>query len=113
MVMSLQEKASAESVLRKPDVYIAPMAGMNGDAAKLARELRRQDLVVELGDDAFRLKKSFEAATKVGAKYILIVGENEVKADAFALKNLATGEQVAVARAELSSKIRSLLGLAE
>jgi len=113
LVMSLQEKASAESVLRKPDVYIAPMAGMNGDAAKLARELRRQDLVVELGDDAFRLKKSFEAATKVGAKYILIVGENEVKADAFALKNLATGEQVAVARAELSSKIRSLLGLAE
>jgi len=113
LVMSLQEKASAESVLRKPDVYIAPMAGMNGDAAKLARELRWQDLVVELGDDAFRLKKSFEAATKVGAKYILIVGENEVKADAFALKNLATGEQVAVARAELSSKIRSLLGLAE
>ena len=39
-----------------------------------------QDLVVELGDDRFRLKKSFEAATKAGAKYILIVGENEVKA---------------------------------
>ena len=35
----------------------------------------------------------FEAATKAGAKYILIVGENEIKADAFSLKNLATGEQ--------------------
>ncbi len=106
LVMSLQDKTPAERVLRKPDVYIAPMAGMNGDAAKLARELRREDVVVELGEDSFRLKKSFEAATKIGAKYILIVGENEVKADAFALKNLATGEQVAVARAELSAKIR-------
>src|SRR3954470_8847753 len=94
LVMSLQEKASAESVLQKPQVYIAPMSGMNADAARLARELRRQNLVIELGDDSFRLKKSFEAATKAQAKYILIVGENEVKSDGFALKNLATGEQV-------------------
>ena len=106
LVLSLQEKMPAESVMRKPDVYIAPMASMNAQAAKLARELRRHDLVVELGDDTFRLKKSFEAATKVGSKYILIVGENEVKADAFALKNLVTGEQVSVARAELPLKIR-------
>jgi histidyl-tRNA synthetase len=104
LVMSLKE--TAEGVLRKPDVYIAAMSGMNGEAARLARELRRHDLVVELGDDSFRLKKSFEAATKAGATYILIVGENEVKADAFALKNLATGEQVQVARGDLARKIR-------
>jgi histidyl-tRNA synthetase len=104
LVMSLKE--TAEGVIRKPDVYVAPMAGMNAEAARLARELRRHDLVIELGDDGFRLKKSFEAATKAGAKYILIVGENEVKADAFALKNLATGEQVQVARAELPQKIQ-------
>jgi histidyl-tRNA synthetase len=107
LVMSLQEKTPAERVLRKPDAYVAPMAGLNGDAARLARELRRQDLVVELGDDGFKMKKSFEAATKAGAKYILIVGENEVKSDSFALKNLATGEQVSVARASLAEKIRA------
>jgi histidyl-tRNA synthetase len=89
------------------------MAGMNGEAARLARELRRHDLVVELGDDGFplekkKMKKSFEAATKAGAKYILIVGEDEVKADAFALKNLETGEQVRVARGELAAKIRGV-----
>jgi histidyl-tRNA synthetase len=105
LVMSLQE--SAESILRKPDVYVAALgAGMNRDAARLARELRRHDVVVDLGDENFRLKKSFEAATKAGAKYILIVGENEVKADAFSLKNLATGEQVSVPRAELPRKIQ-------
>ncbi|MCU1303327.1 MAG: histidyl-tRNA synthetase [Candidatus Sulfotelmatobacter sp.] len=107
LVMSLQESAPAESVLKKPDVYVAALGeGMNGEAARLVRELRRHDLVVDLGDESFRLKKSFEAATKAGAKYILIVGENEVKADAFALKNLATGEQVSVQRADLAKKIR-------
>jgi len=106
LVMSLQEKASDEKVLREPDAYIAPMAGMNADAARLARELRRQDLIIELGDDSFRLKKSFEAASKTGAKYILIVGENEIQADAFALKNLASGEQVSVPRAQLAQRIR-------
>src|SRR2546422_10361336 len=60
LVMSLAE--SAESVMRKPDVYIAPLgAGTNPEAARLARELRRHDLVVDLGDETFRLKKSFEA----------------------------------------------------
>jgi histidyl-tRNA synthetase len=109
LVMTLAEKTPAESVVRKPDVYIAPMTGMNAEAARLARELRRsnKDLVVELGDETFRLKKSFEAAEKAGAKYILILGENEVKADAFALKNLATGEQVSVPRTDLAAKIQT------
>jgi len=106
LVMSLQE--TAENILRKPDAYVAPLgAGMNQEAARLARELRRNDLVIELGDENFRLKKSFETATKAGAEFILIVGENEVKADAFTLKNLATGEQVSVPRGELAAKIRA------
>ena len=82
------------------------MAGMNARCSAPGAGTAAHDLVVELGDDTFRLKKSFEAATKAGAKYILIVGENEVKADAFALKNLATGEQVSVPRAQLAERIR-------
>jgi histidyl-tRNA synthetase len=106
LVMSLNQ--SAESVLRKPDVYIAPLGErMNRESARLARELRRDDIVVELGDETFRLKKSFEAATKLGARFTLIVGENELKAGSFALKNLATGEQVSVPRAELAKRIRT------
>jgi histidyl-tRNA synthetase len=107
LVMSLQESTPAESAQKKPDVYIAPLgAGMNPEAARLARELRRAGAVVDLGDESFRLKKSFEIATKAGAKYILIVGENEVKADAFALKNLATGDQISVPRGELARRIK-------
>src|SRR5207249_2523412 len=105
LVMSLKE--SADAVARKPDVYIAPLGeGMNREAARLARELRRPDLGADLGDDRFRPKKPLETASKMGARYALIIGENEVKANAFALKNLETGEQVSVPRSELARKIQ-------
>jgi histidyl-tRNA synthetase len=105
LVLALQE--SADAVQRKPDVYIAPLGtGMDREAARLARELRRHDVVVELGDENFRLKKSLETASRIGARFALIVGENEVKSGAFALKNLETGEQAAVPRAELAGQIQ-------
>ena len=106
LVMSLNR--TAEEVTPKPDVYIAPMGdGMDRHAARLARELRRHDIIVDLGDETFRLKKSFPFAEKAGARFILIVGENEVQADAFALKNLSTGEQVSVPRQDLPQTIKS------
>jgi histidyl-tRNA synthetase len=104
LVLALTESQAVE---RKLDVYLAPFGvGMNAEAAKLARELRRHDVVIELGDETFRLKKSLETASKLGARFALIVGENEVKANAFALKNLKTGEQISLPRAELRNKIQ-------
>jgi histidyl-tRNA synthetase len=105
LVLALSE--STEAVVRKPDVYIAPLGpGMNKEAARVARELRRHDIVIELGDESFRLKKSLETASKIGAKYALIAGENELSTGVFALKNLATGEQKAVPRTDLARAIQ-------
>jgi histidyl-tRNA synthetase len=105
LVLALEETAGA--VVKPPDAYIAPLGpGMNGEAAGLARELRRHDLVIELGDDSFRLKKSLETASKLGARYCIILGENEAKSGNFAVKNLASGEQVTMPRSELAQKLR-------
>jgi histidyl-tRNA synthetase len=106
LVLALQESAGA--VQPKLDVYIAPLgAGMNAEAARLARELRSTNLIAELGDETFRMKKSLETGSKLGARFALIVGENEVKSGLFALKNLATGEQISVPRSELARRIGS------
>jgi histidyl-tRNA synthetase len=105
LVMTLQETAGAAA--RPVDIYIAPLGtGMNVEAARLARELRRHDVSVSLGDETFRLKKSLETASKLGARYALIVGENEINSGQFALKNLGTGKQVTVARQEIPASIR-------
>ncbi len=104
LVMSLQETAGIAAT--PTDIYIAPLgAGMNVHAALLARELRRQGVIVTAGDEGFRLKKSLETASKTGARWALIVGENEVQAGKFALKNLATGEQTEVARDQIAAAV--------
>ncbi|HMF90931.1 MAG TPA: histidine--tRNA ligase [Candidatus Angelobacter sp.] len=108
LVMTLEETRGVSA--EHPDVYIAPLGpGMNIQAALLARELRYQMIVVVTGDESFRLKKSLETASKVGASFALIVGENEVASGQFALKNLATGEQVSVARGEIGASVKSFL----
>ncbi len=57
-----------------------------------------------LADEMNMIIDQVRSAT-TGARFAVIVGENEVKAGAFALKNLATGEQVSVPRAELAKAI--------
>ncbi len=106
LVLALQETVGAETQV--PDAYIAPLgAGMNAESARLARELRRDGIIIDIGDESFRLKKSLETASKLGSRYAIILGENEVASGQFAVKNLATGEQVTVPRAELAEKLKN------
>ena len=108
LIMAVQEGQTQEGIARPVDVFIAPVgAGMNREAARLARELRRHDIIVQLGDESFRLKKSLETASKIGARFALIVGENEVARGSFALKFLASGQQADIPRAELAQRIQS------
>jgi histidyl-tRNA synthetase len=105
LILALQSQGERPS--EKVQAFVAPLgAGMNGHALKLARELRRTGISADLGEENFRLKKSFELAEKSGAQYIVIVGENEVAADTFTVKNLATGEQVQVPRVQLLEYLR-------
>ena len=106
LILALQSQG--EEPAGRVQAYIAALgAGMNRHALKLARELRRAGISADIGDETFRLKKSFENAEKAGARLIVIVGENEVAAQQFAVKNLASGEQVQVPRAELAAHLKA------
>jgi histidyl-tRNA synthetase len=105
LVLALQaQQAQAIEPLK---AFVIPLGqdsqgnGMNRHALKLAKELRAAGVAVDVSDESFRLKKSFETAEKLGATYAILVGENEVASGSFAVKNLKSGEQSTVARAEL------------
>jgi histidyl-tRNA synthetase len=101
LVLTLQALESAPPWVA--DAYIAPMGeGLNPAALTLARELRRGGLTVELGEGAFRLKKSFEAADKA-ARRIVILGEDELQSGILTVKDFSTGIQTKVPRAELAA----------
>jgi histidyl-tRNA synthetase len=101
LVLALQ--AQQTQALAPLKAFVIPLGpGMNRHALKLARQLRAEGVAVDVSDESFRLKKSFETAEKLGATFAILVGENEVQADAFAVKKLKSGgEQTTVSRGEL------------
>ncbi len=87
----------------KLDGYIVSNSSV--DAFKLAQELRGQGFNIELDLANKKFTKQLEKASKV-AKYALILGEDEIKANKVSIKNLATSEQVTVDRDEVTENIK-------
>jgi len=105
-VIALAATPSSDIPESVPQVYVAPLGeGMNIPAAKLALELRSAGVRVEVGDESFRLKKSFETAEKLGIQNVIILGEDEAKSGEYAVKNLKSGEQQKIAKNELAKKV--------
>jgi histidyl-tRNA synthetase len=103
LVLTLLAQLDQTAVPARAEAFIAPLGdGMNAAALALARELRRAGLRIELGEGAFRLKKSFEAADKA-ARRIVILGEDELRSGILTVKTFATGEQTKVPRAALAA----------
>ena len=74
-----------------------------GHAALLGRELRRGGASVEIAEG--KLKRTLELANKLGARFALIVGDNEINAGRYALKEMASGRQEEVTRDEIAGRI--------
>ena len=100
LVMSVEENRAPEPL----DLFIAPLGDAAlRQAAVLARDLRRGGLVVEVSEG--KLKRAMELANKLGARFTLIVGDNEIAAGRYALKNMATGEQRELTRDEIADSL--------
>ncbi len=105
LILTLQASQS-DAAPNLADAFIAPLGeAMNAPALTLARELRREGLRIELGDGAFRLKKSFEIGNKL-ARSIILLGEDEHRSGILTVKNFAAGEQVRVPRADVARHLR-------
>ena len=105
LILTLQsaqtESTPGVSQVMLADAFIAPLGeSLNAPALALARELRRQGLRVDLGDGAFRLKKSFEIGEKI-AKKIILLGEDEARTGRLTIKDFATKEQRKIDRAKI------------
>ena len=106
LVMSVEEENPGR---HKPklDLYIAAMGSeAERHAAQLARELREAGFSVELGLQA-KLKRQLELANKTGARFALIVGDDEMAAGQYSLKDMASGDQAMVSRGDLAERIGS------
>src|SRR5580658_7811721 len=99
LVMTVASEASEK--IAHLDIFMAPL----GDVALLhagglARDLRRSGVSVEVAANA-KLKRAMELANKLGARYALILGDDEIAAGEYSLKEMQSGEQQRLSREEL------------
>lgn len=116
LILTLQAASDPleSQTFRFKHAYIAPIGeAMNPHALKLASELRKEKLRIEIGDGNSRLKKSFEVASKILAQKVIILGEEELSTGLLTVKDMWTGRsgsgvQEKVPRSEIATFLRAL-----
>jgi histidyl-tRNA synthetase len=90
------------------DVFLAWIGEKAYPAAvRLARRLRGEGFSVELPAEEMKLKKSLGLADKLGARYALLLGEDELASGAYVLRRLADGEQKKLSETALIQFLKS------
>jgi len=92
-ILSLQESGHLPR-LPSLEVFVAWMgATAYPVAVGMARKLRARGFSVELPPEEMKFKKSLGLADKLGARYALIIGEDEAASGTYTLKRLADAQQ--------------------
>jgi histidyl-tRNA synthetase len=100
-------EAKTIDATRAVDVFIAWM-GENAysEAVRLARVLREAGRVVELPAEEMKFRKAFERADKISARYVLILGDDEIASKQVTVKRLADGSQERMAEGALLDYVK-------
>ncbi|MBP3891376.1 MAG: histidine--tRNA ligase [Solobacterium sp.] len=78
------------------DVYVIGLGEVGSASLAIANELRDAGFTVEANYLPRSLKSQFKSADRVKAKYIVIIGEDELKQGTINVKNTETKEQVTI-----------------
>lgn len=97
LMMVLESQNCLNIPQKTVDIYIAPM----GDAARTAAtsvctELRNEGFSAATDIVGRGFKAQMKYANKIGAKYLVVLGDDELNAKKCNLKDMKTGEQVEV-----------------
>ncbi len=93
-ILILMEKQNCEFPIDDvADVYIAPMGeNATAEAIKLCNELREEGFTAVTDLSGRGLKAQMKYANKIGAKFSMVIGDNELENKKATLKNMITGE---------------------
>lgn len=91
----------------KPEVFVAVV----GEAAKafglkLCRQLRQKGVIAEMDTLARNIKGQFKYADRLGARYTLVIGEDELAKGVVSLKDMSCSEQREIAIDKIYEEIK-------
>lgn len=92
LIMEQQKKDFLEA--KTADIYFAPMGeAAQAQAAKLCMELREDGYAAEFDLIGRGIKPQMKYANKIGAKFVCVIGDNELESGEVKIKNMSTGAE--------------------
>jgi histidyl-tRNA synthetase len=99
-----------EGVVRVPDLYIAALGPEARKISfKLCNGLRRQGFLAETDYSGRSLKSQMKRSDRLGARYTLLIGENEIREGKALLRNMKDGSQGAIGLEDVEGHLGLLL----
>ncbi|MGC1383143.1 MAG: histidine--tRNA ligase [Candidatus Acidiferrales bacterium] len=106
-ILSIQESGNLPA-LPGLDLFVAWMGtDTYPTAVKIAGTLRAAGFAVELPGEDMKFKKLLNLADRLGARYALIIGSDEVASGTFTLKRLADADQKKLSETELLETLKN------
>jgi histidyl-tRNA synthetase len=91
----------------RPDVFVVSAGeGAMAEVRKLVADLRTQGFAIALDIEGRSMKSQLKQADKSGARYAVILGDDELANDSATLRDLQSSDQRSVPRAQLVSELR-------
>jgi len=98
LIQALKDENLVPDLKSGCDIYIAPLGeGANDTAFVLAQKLREKGIAAETDICGRSLKAQMKYADKAFAKYVLVIGDNEIAENSAELRDMRGGERVKVA----------------
>ena len=107
LLMLASEEGYEFTLPKELDAYVISLGNVGSTPLVIANKLRDKGYKCEVNMTARSLKAQFKSADRNKAKYIIILGEDELKEGVVNLKNTATREQVTVSIDDIEKQIES------
>jgi histidyl-tRNA synthetase len=92
-----------------PEVYIISLDGeAKREGFKLLSYLRKNNIACEFDFENKSLKAQMREANNLGVKFVVILGEDELKSHTFSLKNMQNGTQKKVKKEEIIKNLKKI-----
>lgn len=110
LILTMQNQGCEFDKPATCDVYFASMGEKgHNKAVELTNQCRNEFFSAEYDVIGRGLKAQMKYADKIGAKYTVVLGDNEIESGFAMLKNMATGEQTEVNLDDFTTALENIL----
>ena len=109
LILTLQAQNGKEEYKSERQIYIGSI-GQKGfiKSQAVTFDLRKSGITAECDTVGRSVKAQMKYANKIGAKYSVIIGDDEVDNDMVSLKNMETGETEEIKLSALEDKLKEI-----